>query len=59
MNRRGKFDTYTEFWRNVERARKAICFARKDRELITQLWQKGQQELERTMLDLCSMCCPK
>jgi hypothetical protein len=59
MEGRGKFDKYTEFWRDVERAREGIYFAQKDRELIAQLREKDQQELERAVLELCSMRCPK
>ena len=60
MDGRGKFDKYTELWRDVERAREDIYFAQKDHELIAQLREKDQQqELERALLDLCSMRCPK
>ncbi|HEX9870684.1 MAG TPA: zf-TFIIB domain-containing protein [Candidatus Tectomicrobia bacterium] len=58
MDGRGKFDKYTELWRDVERAREDIYFAQKDRELIAQLREKGQQELEQGILELCSMRCP-
>jgi len=59
MDGRGKFDKYTEFWRDVERAREDIYFAQKDRELIAKLREKDQQELERAILELCWMRCPK
>jgi len=59
MDGRGKFDRYTEFWRDVERAREDIYFAQKDRELIAKLREKDQEELERTILELCKMRCPK
>jgi hypothetical protein len=59
MNARSKFDKYTELWRDVERAREDIYFARKDRELIAQLREQDQQELAEASLDLCSMPCPK
>jgi hypothetical protein len=59
MDGRGKFDTYTEFWRDVERAREDIYFAQKDRELIARLREKNQEDLERAILKLCAMRCPK
>jgi hypothetical protein len=59
MEGRGKFDKYTEFWCDVERAREDIDFAQKDRELIGQLREKGQQELDQAIVDPCSMRCPK
>lgn len=59
MQGRGKFDKYTEFWGDVERAREDIYFAQKDRELIAQLREKAQQELEQAVLELCDMRCPK
>jgi Zn-finger nucleic acid-binding protein len=59
MEGRGKFDKYTELWRDVERAREDIYFAQKDRELIAQLRQKDQMELEHAILELCAMRCPK
>jgi len=59
MEGRSKFDKYTEFWRDVERAREDIYFARKDRELIAQLREKDQRELEQAILELSSMRCPK
>jgi hypothetical protein len=59
MDERSKFDKYTELWRNVERAKEDIYFAQKDRELLAQLREKGQQELEQAILELCSMRCPK
>ena len=59
MEGRGKFDKYPEFRRDVERAREGIYFAQKDREIIAQLREKDQQELERAVLELCSMRCPK
>jgi Transcription factor zinc-finger len=59
MEGRGKFDKYTEFWRDVERAREDIYFAQKDRELIAQLRAKGQQELEQAILEPCATRCPK
>ena len=59
MEGRGKFDRYTEFWRDVERAREDIFFARKDRELIARLREKDQQELKRAILELCWMRCRK
>ena len=59
MDGRGKFDKYTELWRDVERAREDIYFAQKDRELIARLREQGEQELEPAILELCSMRCPK
>jgi len=59
MEGRSKFDKYTEVWHDVERAREAIYFAQKDRELIARLREKDQQELERAILELCYMRCPK
>jgi hypothetical protein len=59
MNVRGKFDTYTEFWHDVERAREDIYFAQKDRELMARLREQGQQEIEQAILELCRMRCPK
>ena len=59
MEGRGKFDKYTEFWRDVEHAREDIYFAQKDRELIARLREKDQQELEQAILELCYMRCPK
>jgi hypothetical protein len=59
MDGRGKFDTYTEFWRDVERAREDIYFAQKDRELIAKLREKDQKELEQAILELCAMRCPR
>jgi hypothetical protein len=59
MDGRGKFDRYTEFWRDVERAREDIYFAQKDRELIARLREQEQAELERAVLELCRMRCPK
>jgi uncharacterized protein len=59
MEERGKFDKYTEFWRDVERAREDMYFAQKDRELIARLCEKDQQELEHAVVELCRMRCPK
>lgn len=59
MDGRGKFDRYTEFWRDVERAREDIYFAQKDRELIARLREKDQEELEQAILELCARRCPK
>ncbi len=59
MSGRGKFDKYTEFWRDVERAREDIYFTQKDRELIARLREKDQEELERAILEICAMRCPK
>jgi TFIIB-like protein len=59
MEGRGKFDKYTEFWRDVERTREDIYIAQKDPELIAQLRDKGQRELEQAILDLCSMRYPR
>jgi Zn-finger nucleic acid-binding protein len=59
MDGRSKFDKYTQLWRDVERAREDIYFAQKDRELIAALREKGQQELEQAILELCAMRCPK
>jgi hypothetical protein len=59
MEGRGKFDKYTEFWRDVERAREDMYFAQKDRELIARLCEQDQQQLERAVLELCRMRCPK
>lgn len=59
MDGRGKFDKYTEFWRDVERAREDIYFAQKDRELIAKLREKDQRELEQAILELCHLRCPK
>ena len=59
MDGRGKFDKYTEFWHDVERAREDIYFAQKDRELIAKLREKDQQELEQAILELCRWRCPK
>jgi hypothetical protein len=42
MEGMGKFDKYTEFWRDIERAREDIHFAQKGRELIARLREKGQ-----------------
>ncbi len=52
-------EKYTEFWRDVERAREDIYFAQKDRELIAKLREQEQPDLERTILELCWMRCPK
>ena len=55
MEGRGKFDKYTEFWRDVERAREDIYFAQKDRELIAQLREKGQRSSSRPS-SICVRC---
>jgi Pyruvate/2-oxoacid:ferredoxin oxidoreductase delta subunit len=52
-------DKYTEFWHNVEQAQENIYFAQKDRELIAKLREQEQAELERSILELCWMRCPK
>lgn len=39
--------------------REDIYFAQKDRDLIAQLRQKGQQEPEQAIPELCSRRCPK
>jgi len=59
MDGRGKFDKYTELWRDVEHAREDIYFAQKDRELLARLREQEQEELEHMFLELCLLRCPK
>ena len=59
MEGRGKFDTYTAFWRDVEPAGEDIYCAQKDCEPIPRPREKEQEELKRAVVDLCRLRCPK